>query len=402
MKDDVTRVLVGFDEYRVLDAVEDDGVLVVTVDVARGEAPCPRCGVFSARVKQRCVQRIRDGLCFERPTVVLWHKRRFRCDTPRCRLTFTESTAQVPARARVTTRLREAIGRAGRTRSTAEVAAIYRVGWWTAWRAIAGAAAAAIAVRPPVPPARLGLDETTFRRPQRFATGVVNLDTGRLWDLLEGRSKTVVTQRLSQLDAAQLRAIGDVVIDPFAGYKAAVRDMVPDARRTADRFHIVRLANTAVTDVRCRRQHELTGHRGRKGDPFYRARRDLLRARERLTGRQLSRVETAFAADATEQLWAAWVAKEGIRDLYRQADRVNAETFLDGWLGTFAACGIAELERLATTVTRWRGEVLNYFDSRLTNGRTEGRNLTIKSVKRSGHGFRNFDNYRLRVLYRCS
>jgi transposase len=45
---------------------------------------------------------------------------------------------------------------------------------------------------------------------------------------------------------------------------------------------------------------------------------------------------------------------------------------------------------------------LNYFDSRLTNGRTEGRNLTIKAVKRSGHGFRNFDNYRLRVLYRCS
>ncbi len=53
-------------------------------------------------------------------------------------------------------------------------------------------------------------------------------------------------------------------------------------------------------------------------------------------------------------------------------------------------------------MTRWRSEVLNYFDSRLTNGPTEGRNLTIKSIKRSGHGFRNFDNYRPRVLYRCS
>jgi transposase len=403
LKDHVTRVLVGLDEYRVLDACEDgDGVLVVTVEVPRGEAPCPGCGVFSARVKQRRCQEIRDGLSFERPTRLVWHKRRFRCDTPGCRRSFTESTAQVPARARVTTRLRTAIGRAGKTRSTAEVADKFGVGWWTAWRAITAAATAAVGSLAPVPPARLGLDETTFRRPQRYATGIVDLDTGRLWDLLEGRSRTVVVQRLSQLDPTELSVIGDVVIDPFAGYKAAVRDMVPDARRTADRFHIVRLANTAITDVRCRRQQELTGHRGRKTDPFYRARRDLLRARERLTDRQATRVQAAFGADTTEALWAAWIAKEGIRDLYRQPDRVDAAMFLDGWLDTFAGCGIGELERLATTVSRWRGEILNYFDSRLTNGRTEGRNLTIKAVKRSGHGFRNFDNYRLRVLYRCS
>jgi len=403
LDDDVTRVLVGLGEYRVVDAVEDgDGVLVVTVEVPRGEAPCPDCGVFSSRVKQRRTQQVRDGLCFERRTVLVWHKRRFRCDTPDCRESFTESTAQVPSRARVTTRLRQAVGCAGRTRSTSEVAARFGVGWWTAWRAIAAAAAVQIEALPPGPPARLGLDETTFRRPQRFATGIVNLDTGRLWDLVPGRSKSVVTQRLRALPPGALGDIGDVVIDPFAGYKAAIRDLAPDARRTADRFHIVRLANTAITDVRCRRQQEMIGHRGRKGDSFYRARRDLLRARERLTDRQGARVAGALAADPTDQLHAAWVAKEGIRDLYQQPHRATAEAFLDDWLKVFATCGIGELERLATTLGRWRGEVLNYFDSRLTNGRTEGRNLIIKGVKRSGHGFRNFDNYRLRVLYRCS
>lgn len=403
MGDHVTRVLVGLDEYRVIDAHEDgDGVLVMMVEVPRRAAPCPHCGTFSGRVKQRCVQQIRDGLCFERPTVLVWHKRRFRCDTPGCVKTFTESTVQVPARARLTTRLRDAMGRVGRTRSMAEVAATFRVGWATAWRAVATAAAAHLAARPARPPAQLGLDETTFRRTQRFATGLVDLSTGRLWDLVEGRSKAVVVERLEQLDRAVLESIGDVVIDPFAGYKAALRDTIPHARRTADRFHVVRLANQAITDVRCRRQQEMTGHRGRKGNAFHRARRDLLRGRERLTDRQAARLETAFAADVAEQLWAAWIAKEGIRDLYRQPDRASAERFLDDWLNAFARCGIAELERLATTMTRWRSEVLNYFDSRLTNGPTEGRNLTIKSIKRSGHGFRNFDNYRPRVLYRCS
>jgi transposase len=60
---------------------------------------------------------------------------------------------------------------------------------------------------------------------------------------------------------------------------------------------------------------------------------------------------------------------------------------------------VPELGRLATTVTRWETEILNWFDSRFTNGPTEGRNPIIKTVKRSGFGFRNFNHYRLRVLY---
>lgn len=402
MSRDVTQVLVGLDEYVVLDACEVDDELEVTVTVARSEAPCPRCGTFSGRVKARTVQRVRDGLSFERRTVLVWHKRRFRCDTPGCRPTFTEATGQVPARARLTTRLRETVGRRGRTCSTAELAGVFGLSWWTTWRAVRAAAEATLAKRPLAPPARLGLDETTFRRPQRFATGMIDLASGRLWELVAGRSKTVVSDRLGLVDPADLAAVTDVVIDPFAGYKAAVRDLAPHARRTADRFHIVRLANQAVTDLRCRRQQELTGHRGRRDDPFYRARRDLLRARERLTDRQAARVTAALAADPAHELECAWIAKEALRDLYLQPDRDTADAALADWDALFARCGLAELERLATTVRRWRDEILNYFDSRLTNGRTEGRNLTIKTVKRQGYGYRNFEHYRLRVLYRCA
>ena len=194
-----------------------------------------------------------------------------------------------------------------RTRNVAEVAAEHRVSWWTVWRARGRWSPPRC--WPPVRrcPRPLGLDETTFRRPQRFATGLVDLSSGRLWDLLEGRSKAVVVDRLAEL-GADVERIGDVVIDPFAGYKAAARELVPHARRTADKFHIIRLANAAVTEVRCRRQQDLTGHRGRSGDPFYAARRDLLRARENLTERGWDRLTAAFAADADLDLECAWVA----------------------------------------------------------------------------------------------
>ncbi len=63
---------------------------------------------------------------------------------------------------------------------------------------------------------------------------------------------------------------------------------------------------------------------------------------------------------------------------------------------------VEELSRFARTIRQWEGQFLNYFDSRATNARSEARNLIIKNVKRSGFGFRSFDNCRLRVLYRCA
>ena len=399
---DPTRVLIGLDDFDVLDAVEQDDELVVTVRLSRPEAPCPRCGTFSRRVKENRCQRVRDGLSFDRPTVLVWLKRRWRCDTPGCVASFTESTPAIPARSRLTARLRKAIAGAASDRSTAAVAATFRVGWWTAWRAITTAAHHVLDARPISPPARLGVDETTFRRPQRFMTGLIDLDTGRLWDLVEGRSKAVLAARLRAVGPA-VGLIEHVVIDPYAGYKAAVRELAPDAVRVADRFHIERLACHAVTDLRCRRQQELTGHRGRNDDPFYRARRDLVRARENLTARGEQRLRDAFAADPYDELEAIHTLKESLRDIYQIATGgEDAAAAFDDWFTWVDTYDVPEGHRLAGTVRSWLDEVLAYFDTRLTNGRTEGKNLIIKQVKRQGFGYRNPNHYRIRVLYRCA
>ena len=148
------------------------------------------------------------------------------------------------------------------------VARTFKVSWATAWREIAAAARAKIALLSKRPPRRLGIDETTFGRHRSFMTGLVDLDTSRLWDLIEGRSKKVLVARLEALGEG-VRCIEAVVIDPYAGYKAAVRDLAPHATRVADRFHIERLAAQALTEVRCRRQQETWSHRGRRGDPLW-------------------------------------------------------------------------------------------------------------------------------------
>ena len=103
---DVTRALSGLGGFEVTGAVEcAAGGLEVSVRLARPDAACPRCGAFSIRVKEYRTQRVRDGLSYERPTTLVWTKRRFRCATPGCVGSFTESSGQVGPRRRVTARL---------------------------------------------------------------------------------------------------------------------------------------------------------------------------------------------------------------------------------------------------------------------------------------------------------
>ena len=95
--------------------------------------------------------------------------------------------------------------------------------------------------------------------------------------------------------------------------------------------------------------------------------------------------------------------KEALRDIYAKApDRDHAHRLLVAWYQLVVDYDVAEFIRLAHTISQWENQFLAFFETRLTNGRTEARNLVIKQVKRTGYGFTNFDNYRLRVLHRCS
>lgn len=180
--------------------------------------------------------------------------------------------------------------------------------------------------------------------------------------------------------------------------------MLSGAIRVLDCFHVVRLGFAAVDDVRCRIQREQTRHRGRRHDPLYRIRRLLRRAADHHTDRSWARLLTGLATGDTpdEQLARTWIAAQDLRLIYHSPDRARADQALYRWLTSCADANIPELTRLATTIDSWRSELLAYFTTGgISNGPTEAINLLIKKIKRVGHGFRNFDNYRLRLLLHC-
>jgi len=87
-----------------------------------------------------------------------------------------------------------------------------------------------------------------------------------------------------------------------------------------------------------------------------------------------------------------------VRDVYLAADRADAEILLDKTIAACTGDEVDEIRSLGGTLASWRTEILAHHDTGASNGPTEGLNLCVKKVKRCGHGFRSFENYRLRVL----
>jgi transposase len=216
-----------------------------------------------------------------------------------------------------------------------------------------------------------------------------------------------VTAWLDTRGQAWKDAVQIVAMDPCASYRAAVREALPNARIVADHFHLVALANQALTEVRRRVTWDTHGRRGRKNDPAWAARRRLLRGRERLSDSQFTKMWNDLVdGDTTGKILTAWIAKEELRALLATArtggQRHDIAHRLHRFNSWCARSGLPELERLAGTIEAWWPEVLGFLQTGVTNAGTGATNRTVKTAARTAYGFRNLDNQRRRVRFACT
>ena len=324
-------------DFRVLDVTrEPDGERRVLVESIAEEGGCPLCGVLSGLIKDRPMSLVKDlphGLV---PLRVFVRKRRFVCVESRCkRKSFTETSAQLPARARVTTRLKVKVSAAVTTanRAVSEVAKDHGIAWWTVHRILVKTATDVLGRAAPT--TMIGIGETrarsvswiqediakklTWRRSDPWMTSIVDLDRnhpGGIIGLAAGRSGACV-QGWIALQTREFRAAVQVVaIDPSAPYASGIRRALPDARIVLDHFHLVMLGNQMVTDAGQRVLREQQGRRGMRIDPAWAHRRMLLRNGDQLSRNALGRLKTVFATDdPTNQISAAWACQELLRQL---------------------------------------------------------------------------------------
>ncbi len=402
--------LTGVEEVR--------GEVVVRVQTPGGRRVfCAGCG-GRARSKGRREVVLRDAPDGGgRPRRVVWDKRVWACPDRECATrSWTEQASLAQPRRVLAERAAAwAVDRLAAVEgSVASLARQLGVGWRTVWAADAERADAerADAERADAGAvAHLGFDETVMasasrRRRRRFITAAVDAGTGRVVDVFEGRDAADLRAWMHQQPRWWAGAVEVVCVDPHEGYRSAVSSLRSDgvlaqtARVAVDPFHIVRLANQALTKCRQRTQNQALGHRGRTGDPLYGARKLLLMGAERLDDAGWDRLQQALGAgDPYDEVADCWQAKEKVRAVFKTIDPDQASDRLDDAIRWCAAPEAApELHRLARTLDRWRTEIETSVATGTHNGRTEAANAKTKDVKRSARGFTNLANYRLRIL----
>ena len=403
-----------------------DGARVVTVGTAaEWVGRCTGCQVRSTKPSRGWVTtRPRDiTIGPDRPQLV-WNKQKWLCTNTVCETnTFTEATPSVPPRARITTRAKTQMAHAvlDELRPVAGVAASYGCTWNTCHDAVK-ATADPVLQNEPAPVTVLGIDETRRGKakyetcPQtgarvwidRFDTGLVDITgTSGLLVQVNGRSAAPVCDWLAERDPAWRAQITHVAIDMSVTYAKAVREALPHAELIVDRFHLVKRANQMVEAVRRRVTWATRGRRGRKADPEWINRRRLLRGAERLTNDQRTRLITALdAADPAGDIFAAWIAKELLRDVLACTAtggmRYDIHNALYRFYAFCAATGVPEIHDLAETIDTWQAPTVLAITTGLSNARSEGYNRIVKHVGRIAFGFRNPDNQRRRVRWACT
>ena len=238
---------------------------------------------------------------------------------------------------------------------------------------------------------RIGVDENYLGKKAKYVTLVVDLESGRVLWVGKGRGKEALTgfwQRLRR-SGTQIEA---VACDMSGAYWSAINEHLPDAVLVFDHFHIIKLANEKIDEIRrgLQRTLELTGQKFIKGTRYL-----LLYGKENLPPEQRPKLEQALAYN--EPLSKAYYLKEELRQLWSQPSKAAAQQYLQDWILKAYATAIQPLKQLANTMMTHARQILSYFDYPISSGIMEGINNKIGRLTRMAYGYRDVEFLHLRI-----
>ena len=356
---------------------------------------CPYCGLETNRVHDKRIVSIKDSPHGNKVKILKIEKKRWRCLGLGCKKVFTESVDGIFKKARLTERMqRHILYTCDNFANLKGVAHHTRLGSKTVYERHYKQLELEWRKKKNNPwPSTIGIDEHSFIRNKKyghreFATIIVDYNNKRVKELVPGRVNGQLQMALDYIPERE--NVKNVVCDLSKTYKSFARDFFPNAKIIADHFHVIRLLNPHINRAR----KEITGDkRGLK------IRKLLLTNGKKLD--YFTRFEMKKWLEDKPKLQQLYYAKETLHKLYRCRGKRWAKRVLIKLTDTLAISTYKELQTLRKTLIEWQEEILNYFENRITNGRTEGFNSVCKQLQRRAYGYRNFNNYRLKVLYVC-
>jgi transposase len=241
----------------------------------------------------------------------------------------------------------------------------------------------------------IAIDEISIAKGHRYLTVVMDLDSGAVVFVGDGKGADALKPFWKRLRASKAK-IEAVAMDMSKAYRGAVSTHLHEATIVFDRFHVMKLFNEKLSNLRRALYREATDvlqKKVLKGTRWL-----LLKAAENLDEKRDEKKKLKEALALNQSLAVAYYLKEDLRQFWEQPGKAFATVFLDGWIKRAEASGIKMLQGMAKTLAAHRSGLLAYHDVMITSGPMEGTNNKIKTMKRQAYGFRDKEFFKLKIL----
>ena len=395
MASDVMRVRLHLRQIRVVGVLIDTpAVLRVKVESTQTRVRCVHCGFKCHKVHDTREREVRDLEVSGRQMMLVWTRRRFCCGN--CGERFLEDHGEFDGR--LTRRLAHRLVADAQVMSIRAVVRRHGV-TWAVINTLVRAWSGLIAEHRRKQRCRVLLvDETSMRKRHRYVTVIVNGDTGHTLAMVQHRSSAALTGFLMSQPHKWRRGVKVVVSDGSTAYKASIGACLPHTRHVLDRFHVIRWFCAGLTAVRRdvqRRQPE--GTKPVFDPEVFKARFLLMRRGDTLNEADQARLDTLF--DTHPRLKTGWQALQELHGLYTADDHDGALEALGRFCDLYETGELPEFHNIVDTIIAWSDEILAWHHTnRPSNGRIEGTNNLLQTLRRTAHGFTNPTNYAARGL----
>ena len=242
---------------------------------------------------------------------------------------------------------------------------------------------------------QIAIDEISIGKGRRYLTVVLDLESGAVVFVGDGKGANALEPfwRRVRRSGAKIEA---VAIDMSAAYIEAVSTHLLEAAIVFDHFHVIKLFNEKLSDLRRDLYREATDQLHK--DVLKGTRWLLLKNPDNLIPDRKEAERLQEALRLNQPLAIAYYMKEELRLLWSKDDKDEAETFLIDWINRAMTSGIRMLMKFAKTLAAHRTGILAYYDYPISTGPLEGTNNKIKTMKRQAYGFRDLEFFKLRIL----
>jgi transposase len=239
----------------------------------------------------------------------------------------------------------------------------------------------------------IAVDEFSLRKGHRYMTVVMDLESGQILHVSEGKDAAALIPFLKSLRRRKVK-LKAVAMDMSAAYMRAVKEVFPQLDIVHDPYHVVVTVNRAIDETRKEIFRYLTGDQRAviKGSRFL-----LLRPLEALSDASLDKL--AAIMECNEPLYQAYLLKEELRWFWNLPSAALGEEFLETWTQEAYATGLRHFNKLADSLLNHKEGLLAYFAHRISTGPLEGLNNKIKVLKRQAYGFRDKEYFKLRLYF---